>query len=359
MNPAAGRKKGGIRMKKLIWLLLAALCLAFGAAAEEPAAYTSGDYEYVLHVDGSAEITAYTGDAAELEIPAALDGHAVTAIGPEAFYRRDSLAGVTIPNSVTTLTGNPFSYCERLTEIRVSPDHPALEVVDGVLFGRQDKRLICCPYALAGESYAIPRGTRIIGENAFFHCDSLLSVTVPDGVTEIGDQAFCSCWDLAGITLPEGVTTIGYQAFFQCFDLAAVTLPEGLTAIGDSAFDSCFSLAGITIPGSVTAIGESAFSVCDSLVSVTVPDGVTRIRDWTFFYCDSLTSVVLPDSVTQIGTNAFANCPSLAAVNLPAGVAAIGEEAFADCPLLTLTVTRGSYAERYCRDNGLAYAYAD
>ena len=336
MNPAAGRKKGGIRMKKLIWLLLAALCLAFGAAAEEPEVYTSGDYEYVLHVDGSAEITAYTGEAAELEIPAALDGHAVTAIGPEAFYRRDSLAGVTIPNSVTTLTGNPFSYCERLTEIRVSPDHPALEVVDGVLFGRQDKRLICCPYALAGESYAIPRGTRIIGENAFFHCDSLLSVTVPDSVMEIGDQAFCSCWDLAGITLPEGVTAIGYQAFFQCFDLAAVTLPEGLTAIGDSAFDSCFSLAGITIPGSVTTIGESAFSVCDNL-----------------------TAVVLPDSVTEIGTNAFANCPVLAAVNLPAGVTAIGEEAFADCPLLTLTVTRGSYAERYCRDNGLAYAYAD
>lgn len=37
----------------------------------------------------------------------------------------------------------------------------------------------------------------------------------------------------------------------------------------------------------------------------------------------------------------------------------IGEEAFAYCPLLNVIVNRGSYAERYCRENGVNHLYPD
>ena len=72
---------------RLILISLALLMIGFAAAqAEEPAVYTSGDYEYVLLEDGTAEITEYTGNASTLEIPAELDGHTVTSIGKRAFF---------------------------------------------------------------------------------------------------------------------------------------------------------------------------------------------------------------------------------------------------------------------------------
>ena len=49
----------------------------------------------------------------------------------------------------------------------------------------------------------------------------------------------------------------------------------------------------------------------------------------------------------------------LQSVSISESVTAIGDEAFAGCPNLTLTVTRDSFAVQYCKDNGIAYQYAD
>ena len=53
-----------------------------------------------------------------------------------------------------------------------------------------------------------------------------------------------------------------------------------------------------------------------------------------FSYCSSLTSVTIPDSLTSIGTDAFGNCH-----------------------WLTLTVPRGSNAEKYAVENGIPAVY--
>ena len=37
----------------------------------------------------------------------------------------------------------------------------------------------------------------------------------------------------------------------------------------------------------------------------------------------------------------------------------IGEDAFSECDILTLTVSRDSYACQYAIDNGLVYTYPD
>jgi hypothetical protein len=43
----------------------------------------------------------------------------------------------------------------------------------------------------------IPNGVTSIGDNAFFFCDSLTSVTIPASVTTIADYAFFNCTSLA------------------------------------------------------------------------------------------------------------------------------------------------------------------
>ncbi|MCD8040299.1 MAG: leucine-rich repeat domain-containing protein, partial [Clostridia bacterium] len=61
-----------------------------------------------------------------------------------------------------------------------------------------------------------------IGENAFFDCTSLTSVTIGDGVASIGERAFYYCTSLASIVIPDSVTSIGDYAFLECSSLTSV-----------------------------------------------------------------------------------------------------------------------------------------
>ena len=182
-----------------------------------------------------------------------------------------------------------------------------------------------------------------IGEEAFYNCRSLTSVTIPDGVTSIGEDAFWNCTSLTSVTIPDSVTSIGGYAFHNCTSLTSVTIPDSVTSIGDWAFSGCKSLTSVTIPDSVTSIGEYTFSQCTSLTSVTIPDSVTSIGGQAFYKCTSLTSVTIPGSVTSIGKSAFSECTSLTSVTIPDGVTSIGRGAFSDCAALTgIWVTEGN-----------------
>ena len=277
------------------------LCAVSVSSAEEkkPKTFTRGNWEYTIKEDGTTAIVKYYGSDSDLVIPDQLDGKTVTGIGDSAFSFRSSLISVTIPDSVTSIGDNPFYCCEELSEIIVSPGHPYLAVTDGVLFSRPDKRLVCYPNAFTSESYSVPQGIQVIGNHAFFSCESLTSVTIPDSVTNIGDSAFTGCSSLTSVTIPDSVTSIGNHAFFSCESLTSVTIPDSITRIGRWTFSDCKALTSVTIPNSVTSIEDCAFSNCTSLASVTIPDSVTRILFHAFLSCDSLTVTVSRDSYAQ------------------------------------------------------------
>ncbi|MBE6787333.1 MAG: leucine-rich repeat domain-containing protein [Ruminococcaceae bacterium] len=227
----------------------------------------------------------------------------------------------------------------------------------------------------------IEYGVTNIGEEAFYDCKNLSSVTIPNSVTSIDYYAFGYCQDLWHITLPNSITTIGKSAF-EGTDLYEITIPNSVTHIGDSAFALCCSLGEIIIPNSVTHIGDGAF-ICSGLYYITIPDSVTSIcggiveetpyycdaENWendvlyinnhlikakstlsgnynikqgtktiaghAFHNCDGITNITIPNSVTHIGNDAFRDCSALTNITIPNSVTSIGIYAFYNCDVIT------------------------
>ena len=159
---------------------------------------------------------------ASVEVP---DG--VTSIGTEAFGDCENLVSVTIPDSVSSVGASPFTSCGALEEIRISGDHPYLDMRDGVLFSKADHRLICFTNAFAGGAYTVPDGTAEIDERAFWGCDTLTSITLPDSMTTIREEVFGYCTGLESARIPESVTLIGDNTFYGCPRTMKVTVDRG------------------------------------------------------------------------------------------------------------------------------------
>ena len=104
--------------KKNLWTVLAAVLLMVlatnGAMADEDV-FTSGDYQYCILEDGTAEITRYSGEDSVLKIPNTLDGKTVTSIGDQAFAWCRSLTSIELPDSVTSIGDQAFWGCNNLT----------------------------------------------------------------------------------------------------------------------------------------------------------------------------------------------------------------------------------------------------
>ena len=159
---------------------------------------------------------------------------------------------------------------------------------------------------------------------------------IPNDVTSIGYGAFYGCSMLTSISVPSSVTSIGNHAFYKCNGLTSIIIPNNVTSIGNSAFYECSGLTSIIIPNSVTSIGESAFYKCSGLTSVTIGNSVTSISNYAFYLCSGLTSITIPNSVISIGNYAFWYCSRLTSVAIGNSVTDIGSHAFAFCSDLTL-----------------------
>lgn len=318
---------------------------------------------YEVQEDDTVEITGCEDTAAgELEIPAEIDGKAVTRIGDMAFNDKEYLTGITVPDSVKTIGDKAFTdcisaayinlpqemdsfgvevfnSCYALEEITIPegitgllPRVEKIEEGNDVLYG-------FFAYCTALKKVVLPSTLKTIDESVFYNCPALESIEIPNGVTEIKRFAFEKCESLVSVEIPKSVTSIGDWAFESCTSLESITIPDSVTSIGDGTFVCCSSLKNITIPDSVTSIGEEAFNSCSSLESIAIPEGITalpaKVDDSSYYGfflgCTSLKEVKLPSTLKSIDEAAFYNCSSLESIEIPEGVEQIKQFAFSGC----------------------------
>ena len=269
----------------------------------------------------------------------------VTSIGYGAFEDCGILGALVLSDALTDVGNGAFYGCDGITSVTLP--FVGEESVEGEnsFFG-----YIFGAVKATEQSKVIPDGlttvtvtnTSFLGEDAFYGCDGLTSVSLPDTVTTIGWWAFYNCAGLTSMDLPDSLVYLGWYAFSGCDSLAAVSFPDGLTRIGWGTFAGCDVLNNVNLPSSVTNIGYGAFYNCTALTVLSLPECLKTVEDYAFYRCEGLTSVYVPMSVTEIGDHAFEGATALSYVTLPKSLAVVGSNAFDGCTALSDVYYAGS-----------------
>lgn len=215
-----------------------------------------------------------------------------------------------------------------------------------------------------------------IGDNAFYECSNITSLSIEEGVEEIGVQSFANCGGITRIVVPNSLKIVGAGAFANCnnierieiksleswcqIDYGGCVIVDYQTTTGNvyeyaSPMAACSNKANlylndqliteVEIPTSISEIKAKTFFNLQQIQRVILHPNVTKIGFQAFFRCQDLETIDFPSSIVSIDTQAFYRCISLEAIELHDGLEKLGERAFQNCTSLREVVISSTINE--------------
>ena len=300
------------------------------------------DFAYSV-AEGAATLTAYTGEAAVVRVPALLGGVPVTKIAEGVFQNREQLKVLILPATVTHF-GTDFLKNTALTALCT----PLLD--DGnksFLKSITYLKLLAVPSA--AQAFMLPA-------NYLENCNALVALELPAG-SELGDFALVNCKKLMYLNA-DVLTKVGEKALEGCSSLQSLKFGTGLSQLGFAALRDCNSLMELEIPFVGTSAAKQTGEPSERtdylgylfgaekpafakgfypafLKKITLLEGCVELPDFAFYECASLQVLSLPTTLTRVGGRALSGCTALTELILPGACTVIGDAACAGCTALS------------------------
>ena len=185
-----------------------------------------------------------------------------------------------------------------LQEIRVAEENTAYASVDGVLFTKDLKEILCYPAARTDESFTLPKETEKYDEKETFVCEKLKDIHVEEGNSKYSSYDGC---------------------IYNKEKTLLLTIPEAKTEV--------------KVPGTVV-LDNTTFDSRSNITKIELEEGITTVMPYVFNYCTGIKELYLPDSLESIEADAFNG------VNLKQ---------------VTVYGNRGTYAEEFAKKNGCTF----
>ena len=245
----------------------------------------------------------------------------LTSIGDRAFEDCSGLTSITLPSSLTSIGDNAFLDCRGLETLEYKDTIEqwlSIEFGSGWMTTYYSHTFIVNGEELT--NLVVPEGVTSIGEQAFSYCRGLTSITLPLSLTSIGNSAFRDCKGLETLeykgtieqwlSIGKGKTWISHGShkfIVNGEELTNLIIPEGVTSIGNCAFYGCVDITSVTFPSSLKALMFDAFFNCDGLTEVDLSNctGLNVIYSGVFENCTKLESIKLPSPKDWFYSNAI------------------------------------------------------
>ena len=187
----------------------------------------------------------------------------ITNIRQGSFNELSNAVSLSIPSTVNEIGTYANNY---FAEFKLAEGNSTYALIDGVLFNADKTELIMYPVRKADETYTVPAGVLILGNDSFSYSENLKTINISDDVTTINEYCFNDS-SVETVNFGKNVNSIDFNAF--CYsDIKNIVLPEKLTEMSSYMFYGCSYLENLVIGSNVISIENDIITYCHVLEAV-------------------------------------------------------------------------------------------